>query len=200
MKKILVIENSPNQNSEKGSLSQKTLNKLLSSIDFQHEIIRHNLDKEEYFSECITASTFPKYFDEKSDKLIKELVDADVVIFSTPTENFGMPSILKNYLDRVLQASKTFKYKYDQGKGKSIGLLPEGKKCIIINTMGSPIDWYPFTSTVAQLEGSMKFIGINNTKSLVLEGTKTPEISPLSYDELIKKHDKEIQNLVDFIR
>ncbi len=200
MKKILVIENSPNQNSEKGSLSQKITNKLLSSISFQHEVKRHNLDKEPYFQECINATNMGKYFDAKSDELIKELVESDVIIFSTPTENFGVPSILKNYMDRVLQASKTFKYKYDHGVGGSVGLLPEGKKCIIINTQGSPNEWYPFTSTISQIEGSMKFIGIKNTKSILVDGTKTPEISPLSYEEIVKKYDSKIAELVDFIK
>ncbi len=200
MKRILVIENSPNQSSEKGSLSQKVLNKLLSCFPSEYKLTRHNLDKEPYFKECITNDTFGKFFDSKSDELIKELSESDVVIFSTPTENFGIPAILKNYLDRVLQASKTFKYKYDHGVGGSVGLLPAGKKCIIINTQGSPADWYHFTSTISQLEGCMKFIGIKDTKSLLIDGTKTPEYSTYSYDEIIKKYESKITDLVNFIK
>ncbi len=199
MKKILVIETSPNQNGEKGSLSQQTLNQLLKQLGNNISVTRHNLDKEPYFKNVISAENFKNYFDPEADKLIEEIVNTDVIIFATPTINFGVPALLKSYLDKVLQAGKTFKYKYDHGKGGSVGLVPEGKKGIIINTQGSPTSWYPFTATVSQIEGSLEFIGINNIKSLIIDGTKTPEISPLSYEELIKKHEKEINELVQFI-
>lgn len=199
MKKLLVIETSPNQLGEKGSLSQKTLDALLKEIQEPVEVKRHNLDKEPYFNEILTSTNFKTFFDEESDKLISEVVEADAIIIATPTINFGIPSLLKNYFDKVLQAGKTFKYKYDHGKGGSVGLVPTGKKAVIINTQGSPSPWYPFTATIQQIEGSLQFIGINDTKSLVIDGTKTPEISAISYEDLIKKYDSEIKNLAKFI-
>ncbi len=200
MKKILVIETSPNQLGPKGSLSQHLLNQLLKEINNQYEVKRHNLDNEPYFKEILTASGLNSFFDSKSDELIQELVESDVIIIATPTINFGIPSILKNYFDKVLQASKTFKYKYDNGKGGSVGLLPPGKKAIVINTQGSPESWYPFTSVIPQIKGSLEFIGIKDLKTLVISGTKTPEISPISYEDLVKKYDPEIKNLVKFIQ
>lgn len=200
MKKILVIRTSPNMDGANGSLSSKLTDKVLASINSEFEIIDHNLDKESYFKEIMTSDNFSNYFDEKSDALIKELFDSDIIIFSTPTINFGIPALLKNYFDKVLQASKTFKFKYDNGKGGSKGLLEEmNKRAIIINTQGSPTDWYPFTSTISQIEGCLKFIGINDLKTIIIHGTKTREMSSKTHEELIKYVEKDIENIVNFI-
>ncbi len=62
---------------------------------------------------------------------------ADTLIFIYPVWWFGMPAILKGYIDRVL--SFGFAYTFD---GKNIkGLLP-GKKVAILNTTGGPEEVY----------------------------------------------------------
>lgn len=199
MKNILVIQTSPNMKGVNGSLSNMLLDKVLSGISTGNNLTIHRLDDEKYFHNCISADNFKDYFDEESDRLIKELNDADVVIFSTPTINFGIPSLLKNYFDRVLQAGKTFKFKYDKGKGMSVGLLPEDKKAVILNTQGSPSDWYEFTSTSSSIEGILKFIGITNINKLEIFGTKTQDFINLKYDEILNNNLAKIQDIINWI-
>ncbi|HSV43327.1 MAG TPA: NAD(P)H-dependent oxidoreductase [Candidatus Bathyarchaeia archaeon] len=62
---------------------------------------------------------------------------AEVIVFIHPVWWTGLPAILKGYIDRVL--SFGFAYMIDKGGVK--GLL-KGKKVVIINTTGSPVDYY----------------------------------------------------------
>ncbi len=62
---------------------------------------------------------------------------SDVLIFIYPIWWFGMPAILKGYIDRVFSSGFAFKYT-EQGPE---GLLTD-KKVIIINTTGSTEDVY----------------------------------------------------------
>lgn len=198
-KNVLYIHTSPNLNGPNGSLSNEIAKKVISTIEKKYNINEINLDEDKYFWEPINSDNLKNYFDYRSDELIDQLVKTDILIIATPTINFSIPGILKNYFDRVLQANKTFKYKYDKGKGKSVGLLPEGKKAVIINTQGSPEDWYPFTSTSSSIEGILKFIGIENVKKLQIFGTKTPDFITKKYHEIISENSEKIESIIDFI-
>lgn len=44
------------------------------------------------------------------DELVKELLDADTLVIGAPMYNFTIPTQLKAWFDRVLQAGVTFKY------------------------------------------------------------------------------------------
>lgn len=199
-KNILYIHTSPNLNGLNGSLSNEIGNKILNSLNKKNNIETINLDEDKYFWEPINSNNFKNYFDEKSNELIDQLIRTDIIIIAVPTINFCIPSILKNYFDRVLQANKTFKYKYDKGKGKSIGLLPKGKKAVIINTQGSPEDWYPFTSTTPSIEGILKFIGIKNIKKIQIFGTKTPEFASKKYSKIVNDNTKKIKSAIEFLK
>jgi NAD(P)H dehydrogenase (quinone) len=61
------------------------------------------------------------------------IASADVVIFIYPVWWFGMPAMLKGYVDRVF--SHGFAYAVE---GERLTGLLGGKKAIIINTTGSP--------------------------------------------------------------
>ncbi len=199
-KKLLYIHTSPNLNGPNGSLSNDIGNKVLNAVSKKYDIEKINLDEDKYFWEPINSNNLKDFFDSKSNELIKQLEETDVIVISVPTINFCIPSMLKNYFDRVLQANKTFKYKYDKGKGKSVGLLPKGKKAVIINTQGSPEDWYPFTSTSSSIEGIFKFIGIKNIKKIQVFGTKTPEYFTKKYSKIILENDKKIKSAIEFLK
>ncbi len=64
----------------------------------------------------------------REQRLVQE---ADTLVFIYPIWWFGMPAILKGYIDRVF--SMGFAYRIDGEK--LIGLLP-GKRAVIINTTG----------------------------------------------------------------
>ena len=69
---------------------------------------------------------------EKEQRLVEE---AQVIIFIYPIWWFGMPAIMKGYIDRVFVQGFAFAIEENGLKG-----LLTGKKVIMINTTGSPRD------------------------------------------------------------
>jgi FMN-dependent NADH-azoreductase len=66
-----------------------------------------------------------------SDELIAELVAADLVLISSPVHNFGIPAVLKNWIDWVVRREVTFQAT-PEGK---YGLL-EDRPVIVAVTSG----------------------------------------------------------------
>ena len=67
-----------------------------------------------------------------SDKLVDELLAADVVVLGVPMWNLGIPASLKAWIDMVVRAGRTFSY---TEKGV-VSLLPPGKKIYVISARG----------------------------------------------------------------
>lgn len=44
----------------------------------------------------------------QSDRLVDELIDADIVVIGVPMYNFGMPSTLKAWIDNIVRVGRTF--------------------------------------------------------------------------------------------
>ena len=71
----------------------------------------------------------------QSDSLIAELEAADEYVIGVPMHNFGVPSVLKLWIDQIARVNKTFVY----AGGKPEGLL-KGKKAIVLITSGGKYD------------------------------------------------------------
>jgi FMN-dependent NADH-azoreductase len=67
-----------------------------------------------------------------SDTLIAELQRADEYIIGVPMHNFGVPSVLKLWIDQISRVGKTFSY----ANGTPKGLLVGKKATFIIATGG----------------------------------------------------------------
>ena len=91
----------------------------------------------------------------KSDLLVEELSNADVIVIGLPIYNFGVPAAFKAWIDQVVRSKLTFRYT-DEGP---IGLLRNKKAYVIIASggteLGSELD---FISTY--LHHILAFIGI----------------------------------------
>ena len=59
-------------------------------------------------------------------RYLQEVLDTDLLVIGTPMYNFGIPSQLKAWVDRVLVAGKTFRYGANGPEG-----LATGKKAYI---------------------------------------------------------------------
>ena len=100
--------------------------------------------------------------------VLDEFITADIVVIGAGLYNFGIPSQLKAWIDRVLVAGKTFSYI----DGKPQGLVP-GKRIILTVARGgyytgdSPIVSFEHTETY--LKTAFAFIGLN-AESIVAEG------------------------------
>lgn len=101
-----------------------------------------------------------------SDKILQQYLDADVIVVGAPMYNFGLPSVLKAWIDRISVAGKTFKYT----ENGSIGLAGE-KKVYIASSRGG---MYGDDSTLDFQEGLLKtvfgFTGVTDVTVIRAEG------------------------------
>ena len=106
---------------------------------------------------------------EANAAILQEFLDADVVVIGAPMYNFGIPSQLKAWLDRVLVAGKTFTYSEAGPKG-----LAGGKKVIVASSRGGlyspgmPGAANDFQETY--LRAVFAFIGIDDVEFVRAEG------------------------------
>ncbi len=67
-----------------------------------------------------------------SDKLIDEILAADVILLGIPMHNFSVPATFKAWIDQIARAGKTFSY---SDKGPK-GLVPSNKKVVAVLSRG----------------------------------------------------------------
>jgi FMN-dependent NADH-azoreductase len=73
--------------------------------------------------------------------LVNEIQSCDVVVIGAAVYNFGIPGVLKLWIDMVARVGLTFKYTATGPQG-----LCEGKKAFVVlssggTSMGAPNDW-----------------------------------------------------------
>jgi FMN-dependent NADH-azoreductase len=68
---------------------------------------------------------------ERSESVMAEFLAADVIVVGAPMYNFGVPSQLKAWIDRVAVAGRTFRYTAEGPQG-----LAGGKKVIVASARG----------------------------------------------------------------
>ncbi|MBR3832129.1 MAG: FMN-dependent NADH-azoreductase, partial [Mycoplasmataceae bacterium] len=159
------------------------------------EIVELNLNEEKKLETILNIKNFDYFWNEESQRYIDLINSSDKIIISTGMINFTISPLLKNFLDNILQANKTFKYKYD-GKGTSVGLVDSNKKVQLIMAQGSYKDWYKFSAFDDYLKEVLHFIGLKNIELLLFDGTKTNEQKDLSIEEKFKLKEKEFNELV----
>ena len=67
-----------------------------------------------------------------SDKLTREVLEADTIVFGIPMWNFGVPASLKAWIDLIVRNGLTFQY----GPAGPSGLIPPGKKVYVFASRG----------------------------------------------------------------
>ncbi|TPE49270.1 FMN-dependent NADH-azoreductase [Amaricoccus solimangrovi] len=95
-----------------------------------------------------------------SDELIAELQAADTLVIGAPMYNFGIPSTLKAWFDRVLRAGVTFRYTNSGPEG-----LLRGKRAFVVLSRGGLYSEGPAQAMDAQephLRTLLGFIGITD--------------------------------------
>lgn len=102
---------------------------------------------------------------ERSDALIRELLDHDVLVLAVPLYNLGIPSQFKAWFDRVLRAGETFRYTENGPKG-----LVEGKRALILAARGGQYAGTEMDSQTPHLKGMLGLIGITEVDVVFAEG------------------------------
>ena len=192
MKKLLVVYCAPTEmeKSHTAVLVNRFL-KYYTEKNLDVNVKWLDLNKEEEITNYVLNNSNTKKFYEQSDKYIDQLKEMDHLIIATPMNNFNVSTLLKNYIDHIAVAKKTFEYKYD-GFRKSIGLL-SNLKVQILATQGAPIDWYPFSNFVKYLEGLFDFFGCTLSRSILVDGTKIAKYKEKTLEEVIDEYNGEIK-------
>jgi len=104
-----------------------------------------------------------------SQTVLDEFLAADIVVIGAPMYNFGIPSQLKAWIDRVAVAGKTFRYTATGPEG-----LAGNKRVIIAISRGG---FYGVGMPAAALEhvesylrGVFGFLGVTDLEIVVAEG------------------------------
>lgn len=102
---------------------------------------------------------------QESDDLIAELQAADAVVIGVPMYNFGVPSTLKAYFDRIARAGVTFKYT-EQGP---VGLIAD-KPVYLLAARGGQYVGTAADSQTPFLTTFLNFIGLRSLHYVYAEG------------------------------
>ena len=100
---------------------------------------------------------------------VDEFLAADVVVIGAAMYNFGLPTQLKAWIDRVAIAGKTFRYTEAGAQG-----LAGGKRVIVtlarggLYGEGSPAQAFEHAETY--LRGVFGFLGVTDLEFIVAEG------------------------------
>jgi FMN-dependent NADH-azoreductase len=107
-----------------------------------------------------------------SDALIAELQAADVVVIGVPMYNFGIPSPLKAWIDRVARAGITFKYT----ENGPVGLV-QGKQVYVLAARGGVYAGTDLDVQTRYLQTVLGFIGMTHIEFVYAEGLAMGEVS-----------------------
>lgn len=109
----------------------------------------------------------------ESERVLEEFLAADVVVIGAPMYNFGVPSTLKAWIDRVAVAGRTFRY-----TGRGPEGLAGGKRVIVASGRGGAYgDASPADFQEAYLRQVFGFLGIRDLDFVRAEGVAiSPEL------------------------
>lgn len=110
-----------------------------------------------------------------SDEATKDVIEADIIVIGVPLYNFGIPAVLKGWIDQVARAGKTFSYDENGPKG-----LLTNKKVFLSIASGAifsegPYKSYDFSETY--LRTVLGFLGITDITTFRVEGTAIPDFA-----------------------
>ena len=100
-----------------------------------------------------------------ADTLIKELQDADTIVFGVPIYNFSVPATVKAWADLVARAGTTFEYTPNGPKGKLTGK----KAYIAVASGGTPVG-SDFDFMTPWLKFFLGFLGISDVEMVYADG------------------------------
>ena len=99
-------------------------------------------------------------------RLVEQFLAADAVVIGAPMYNFGIPSTLKAWIDRIAVAGKTFRYTEAGPQG-----LAGGKHVVVASGRGSALgDGHPADFQEAYLRQLFGFLGIDDLTFVRAEG------------------------------
>ena len=190
MSRMLVIESSARQ---EGSVSRQLTRRLVDAWQARHAadtVVWRDLAAQPvphldadllqaWMQPADQLSTPQQQALQRSDRLIEELLAADVLVIAAPMYNFMIPSTLKAWFDHVLRAGVTFRY----GANGPEGLL-RGKRAVVLTARGGIYAGGPQDLQEPYLRQLLALIGIHQVDFVHAEGQSLGQ--PLQQEGLDK--------------
>jgi len=146
---ILKIDSSiTGENSVSRQLTAATLDQLLVAKPGTNVVVR------DLAAEPLDHLTLAAFAD---TRVVDEFLAADTVVIGAPMYNFGVPSQLKAWIDRIAVAGKTFRYGED---GRPIGLAGDKRVIVAISRGGFYDEGNAMEHVETYLRGMLGFLGI----------------------------------------
>ena len=118
-----------------------------------------------------------------AEQVLQEFLEADVIVVGAPMYNFGIPSTLKAWIDRLAVAGKTFRY---NAQGQAEGLAG-AKQVIVASSRGGFHQEDGADFQEAYLRYIFGFMGITEVEFVRAEGLAvSPEQRAKSMSEARK--------------
>ena len=118
-----------------------------------------------------------------SDKLVNQLMDADIIVMGAPLYNFTIHSSLKAWIDHITRAGITFGYTENGPVGKVAG-----KKVYIAMASGAVYTEGPFIANdyvAPYLNTILSFLGMTDITIIRAEGLKMPGVKEQAMEKAI---------------
>ncbi len=100
-----------------------------------------------------------------SDNYIAQIQEADEIVLGVPMYNFGIPSVLKAFFDRIARAGITFSYSENGPKG-----LLKGKKVTVLAARGGKYKGTALDTQSDYLTNFWRFLGVKEVNIFYIEG------------------------------
>jgi FMN-dependent NADH-azoreductase len=150
---------------------------LLPQIDAQDLIALHASNE-------LNRASLKAHF-ELSEHLITELKSSDTLVIGVPMYNFGVPVVLKQWIDYIARAGQTFKYT----EAGPVGLSGVKQAYVVIASGGTPIG-SPMDHLSSYLKTILSFIGVETIHIIDAAGTKG------ATDKVIAKAKEQVDELL----
>ena len=129
-----------------------------------------------------------------SDALIAEIKQADEIVIGVAMHNFGVPSVLKLWIDQIARVGKTFKYDANGPEG-----LLKGKKATVLAASGGVYD--AGTPAAAMnfvepyLRAVLSFLGITEVSFVTASGAAQVMMGAVDRDVFLKPAIEQVKAL-----
>ena len=107
---------------------------------------------------------------QRSDQLIEELQAHDVLVLAVPMYNFGVPTQLKAWFDRIMRAGVTFRYTENGPEG-----LVKGKRAVLLFARGGQYAGTEMDNQTPHIKLMLSMIGIEDISVVFAEGLNLGE-------------------------
>lgn len=130
---------------------------------------------------------------ERVEEIVNRFTSADKYVFAVPMWNFGIPHILKQYIDHLVQPGYTFDATAEKGKTGLVG----NKPAFAVYSRGGEYrlgpEGDPFDYQKSYMEAVLAFIGIKDVRSVVVQPTLAG--GPEAAQEALGKAQEEAREL-----